>query len=162
MTFVSLCSDKEELLPDPDEQSSVESLAIPESPKPDKAWGGALDSPGATEGPGFVSRDSPPQNCSSCDFLQLFNSATETHFRAKQNRWRNFTFGLFDLRSNMWSSVLWWSFVDHHQRVKEKLSRIKLLKYFLFLSAGWFCVENRLDRSVDSFSLYWSVGSFLL
>ncbi|XP_071352902.1 kunitz-type protease inhibitor 2 [Trachinotus anak] len=33
----SSISDKEELLPDPDEQSSVESLTIPESPKPDKA-----------------------------------------------------------------------------------------------------------------------------
>ncbi|XP_054452381.1 kunitz-type protease inhibitor 2 [Anoplopoma fimbria] len=32
----SSISDKEELLPDPDEQSSLESLAIPESPKPDK------------------------------------------------------------------------------------------------------------------------------
>ncbi|XP_040902802.1 kunitz-type protease inhibitor 2 isoform X2 [Toxotes jaculatrix] len=33
----SSISDKEELLPDPDEQSSVESLAVPQSPKPDKA-----------------------------------------------------------------------------------------------------------------------------
>ncbi|XP_070762381.1 kunitz-type protease inhibitor 2 [Enoplosus armatus] len=33
----SSTSDKEELLPDPDEQSSVESLTVPESPKPDKA-----------------------------------------------------------------------------------------------------------------------------
>ncbi|XP_010746297.2 kunitz-type protease inhibitor 2 isoform X1 [Larimichthys crocea] len=33
----SSISDKEELLPDPDEQSSVESLTLPESPKPDQA-----------------------------------------------------------------------------------------------------------------------------
>uniref|UniRef100_A0A3B4WW61 Serine peptidase inhibitor, Kunitz type, 2 n=1 Tax=Seriola lalandi dorsalis TaxID=1841481 RepID=A0A3B4WW61_SERLL len=33
----SSVSDKEELLPDPDEQSSVESLTVPESPRPDKA-----------------------------------------------------------------------------------------------------------------------------
>ncbi|XP_022594186.1 papilin-like [Seriola dumerili] len=33
----SSISDKEELLPDPDEQSSVESLTVPESPRPDKA-----------------------------------------------------------------------------------------------------------------------------
>ncbi|XP_067451749.1 kunitz-type protease inhibitor 2 [Thunnus thynnus] len=33
----SSISDKEELLPDPDEQCSVESLTVPESPKPDKA-----------------------------------------------------------------------------------------------------------------------------
>ncbi|XP_029372903.1 papilin-like isoform X2 [Echeneis naucrates] len=34
---LSSVSDKEELLPDLDEQSSVESLTVPESPKPDKA-----------------------------------------------------------------------------------------------------------------------------
>ncbi|XP_074496984.1 putative Kunitz-type serine protease inhibitor [Sebastes fasciatus] len=33
----SSISDKEELLPDPDEQSSVESLTIPQSPKPGQA-----------------------------------------------------------------------------------------------------------------------------
>lgn len=33
----SLCSDKQELLPDPDEQISVESLKLPESPKLNKA-----------------------------------------------------------------------------------------------------------------------------
>ncbi|XP_078023574.1 kunitz-type protease inhibitor 2 isoform X2 [Epinephelus lanceolatus] len=33
----SSISDKEELLPEPDEQSSLESLTVPESPKPDKA-----------------------------------------------------------------------------------------------------------------------------
>ncbi|XP_073348886.1 kunitz-type protease inhibitor 2 [Pagrus major] len=33
----SSISDKEELLPDQDEQSSVESLSVPDSPKPDKA-----------------------------------------------------------------------------------------------------------------------------
>lgn len=37
MIFVSFFSDKEELLSDPEEQSSLESLTVPESPKPNKA-----------------------------------------------------------------------------------------------------------------------------
>ena len=44
-----VCSDKEELLPEPDEQTSVESLSVPDNPKPDKAWGDP-DPPETTEG----------------------------------------------------------------------------------------------------------------
>lgn len=37
MWWLFVCSDKEELLPEPDEQTSVESMSVPDSPKPDKA-----------------------------------------------------------------------------------------------------------------------------
>lgn len=42
LVSVGVCSDKQELLPE-DEHSSMESISVPESPKPDRAWGWSLE-----------------------------------------------------------------------------------------------------------------------